>query len=179
MQPESLLRSLPHIDLVACRPAVLTGYTRTFDIAFPNDGSQADKAYYDVDGQRPETVLLCNVVPDVDAWTNGICIPVDPAALDVLRDRERRYDLIEATERVASYPGVSTVSRPVGVFVGKSEFTKDVGVSRGVLSAAYLETVRAGAAHWDRTAPGFEQDFARTTRLPPADRVKDLTRVDK
>lgn len=174
MQPDSLRRSLPDIDLSQCRPAVLTAYTRCFGIAFPNDGSQPDKAYFDSKGERPEIVLLCDVVSDAGAWTNGVCLPVNAAQLDALRDRERRYDLIDVTESVEAYPSISPLIGAVGVFTGKAEFTKPAEIARGVLSSAYLETVRAGARHWDQAAPGFEQAFVNTTQLPPLERIQRL-----
>jgi hypothetical protein len=50
MDPESLSRTLPEVDLAACVPAMCRDYLRSFSVAFPNDGSETDKAYFDPRG---------------------------------------------------------------------------------------------------------------------------------
>lgn len=178
LQPESLRRTLPEIDIRACIPAVIQGYVRGFDVAFPNDGSQADKAYFDADNRRPPVVLLCNLLPRDNAATNGICVPVGDEELEALRGRELRYDLHTVTEQVSSYAGWPALSSQVYAFVGKSAFTAPSESSRGILPQDYLSTIASGGEYWDRQVPGFAQQLAETTELPPASRIQPLTRVD-
>jgi len=61
LEPASLHRTVPAVSLHSCLPAKAEGYLRAFDVAFPNDGTQVDKAYYAADGTRPARVLLANL----------------------------------------------------------------------------------------------------------------------
>ena len=176
LHPDSLRRTLPEVDLAACVPARAAGLLRCFDVAFPNDGSQQDKAYYDADGSRPARVLLCNLRPSPAAHVNGVCIPVDAAGLDALRVRERRY----APQPIAvePYPGWPHPEGEVLAFLGRAEFTRPDDVSRGLLSSRYRDVLVAGAQHWDGHVRSFGADFRESTRFPPAERIRPLQRVD-
>src|SRR5699024_11226874 len=87
LHPDSLRRTLPEVDLDACIPAQAADLLRCFDVAFPNDRSQQDKAYYDTDGSRPSRVLLANLRPSPTAPANGAGAPVDADALDAAGER--------------------------------------------------------------------------------------------
>lgn len=176
LHPESLRRTLPEVDLTACVPARAVGFERCFDVAFPNDGSQVDKAYYDTDGARPPRVLLCNLRPRRGARANGVCIPVSTDGLAALRARERRY--APRPVAVEPYPGWPAPEGEVLAFLGRAEFTRPDDVSRGLLSARYRGVVVAGAQHWDRRVRGFGADFRATTHLPEPEQVRPLQRVD-
>lgn len=178
MDPDSLARTLPEVSVADCVPAVCRGRVRTFGVAFPNDGSQPDKAYVDADGRRPEVVLMCELSGVPDAWVNGVCVPVGTRELAALEHRERRYLLTDLTGFVAPYAGAGVITGPVLAFVGRAEFTSARAVARGFVSMGYLRTVQAGAAYWDRAVPGFENDFVATTRMPSARQLRPLTRVD-
>jgi hypothetical protein len=179
LDPESLSRTLPEVDLAACVPAVCRDYVRSFSVAFPNDGSEADKAYFDLHGARPDVVLFCDIQPAPRQRVNGICLPLDEIALEALRRRELRYDLADVTELTLAYPAThARLSGPVVTFMGKSRFTRPGDVDRGVVSADYLETVEGGAAYWDQRYPGFADDYRATTVSPDPSRVVALTRVD-
>lgn len=67
LEPASLHRTVPAVSLHSCLPATAEGYLRAFDVAFPNDGTQVDKAYYAPDGTRPARVLLANLRSASDA----------------------------------------------------------------------------------------------------------------
>ena len=176
LHPGSLRRTLPEVDLDACIPARAADLLRCFDVAFPNDGSQQDKAYYDTDGSRPSRVLLCNLRPSPTARVNGVCIPVAADDLDALCDRERRY----APQQIAvePYPGWPHPEAEVLAFLGRAEFTRPDDVSRGLLSSRYRDLVATGAQHWDRQVRGFGADFHASTHLPSAEQIHPLQRVD-
>lgn len=121
LEPDSLHRSVPEVEIQNCIPATVQGFVRRFDVVFPNDGSQSDKAYFDADGNRARGVLLCNIdaanpsegrgagVPDWgstgNAGVNGICIPVGPAEFAALRARELRYREVDLSRWLRTYPG--------------------------------------------------------------------------
>lgn len=131
MSPTSLLRTLPAISPQSCVPVVCSGYCRTFDGAFPNDGSQADKAYLDLGGSRPPYVLMANITR-ADGWVHGICVPVTSDQLERLRERELRYHLEDVSESIHS-DDVVPASRVVS-FVGRPEHTRATDVERGVVA---------------------------------------------
>lgn len=178
LEPRSLHRTLPEIDLADCVPAIAEGLVRCFGVAFPNDGSQADKAYYAADGHRPPRILLCNLRPDPGRRANGICIPVRPAELAALRDRERRYWATDVTEVVAPYSGHPAPVGRILAFLGRTEFTEAEDVAQGVLSAAYRDTILAGATYWQQRVAGFAADFHTSTDLPAQHRIQPVRRVD-
>lgn len=172
LSPGSLLSTLPAVDMGDVVPARLAGHRRVFNVAFPNDGSQPDKAYFDEAGGRPPFVLFSNLVPHSQANTNGILVPVSDDQLEVLCARELRYGLVAATARTdtASSP------RPVLTFVGAESFTAPRDVQSGVVAASYLNLLVDGALFWEQRHPGFLDEFHASTRMP-ADAVA-LRRVD-
>ena len=170
LQPDSLSRTLPTADLTACVPARCTGMTRAFDVAFPNDGSQSDKAYFEPNGRRPPFVLFANLAAS-DGFANGVCIPVSAADLAILADRERRYSPVDVTELIDPYPGWNLPPGEVLAFLGRPQFRG----SAGVVPAAYIRSVLDGGAHWDAVCPGFLKDLHSTIPMAP---TAELTRVD-
>lgn len=131
LDPESLRRTLPEVDPAACVPAVCRDYVRSFSVAFPNDGSQTDKAYFDPRGDRPAVVLFCDIRPAPRQRVNGICVPLDDIALETLRRRELRYDLADVTELTSPYPATRRgLPGRVVTFIGKERFTRPDDVRR-------------------------------------------------
>jgi len=175
LSPDSLRRTLPGVSLETCVPARCAGHVRNFGVAFPNDGSQQDKAYYDK-GSRPPVVLFCDMPLEPDRWLNGVCVPVDDASIDALKRRELRYELHDVATRTTTYEGVA-VER-VSAFVGAERYTRVADIGRGVLQYRYLETVQSGARYWDAVCQGFYDDFVESTVLPERSRVRALKRVD-
>ncbi|MEZ5118373.1 MAG: gamma-glutamylcyclotransferase family protein [Candidatus Nanopelagicales bacterium] len=172
LSPASLLPTLPAVDIDDIVPARLAGYRRVFNVAFPNDGSQPDKAYFDEAGGRPPFVLFSNLVPHSEANTNGILVPVSDEQLGALRARERRYGLVTVPARTDT----ASSSRPVLTFVGAESFTAPRDVRAGVVAASYLNLLVDGAQFWEQRHPGFLDEFHASTRMP-ADAVA-LRRVD-
>jgi hypothetical protein len=177
INPASLRRTLPQLDLRCCLPARCAGMVRTFGVAFPNDGSQTDKWYADDQGHRPPRVLFTDLKPHPAVTTNGILMPVTPGDLTVLGARELRYELIDVTLRVGLWDG-AVPELPVVTFVGRTEYTRTVDVAAGVVSAAYLETIRAGARFWDGQVAGFDAAYAQSTACLPPERIRPLTRYE-
>lgn len=178
INPASARRTLPGLDDRRCLPAQCRGLRRTFGVAFPNDGSQVDKWYADDRGQRPARILFADARPDPASTANGILLPVSPTGFRQLERRELRYDAVEITGRVRLWDG-SRPSLPVTAFIGKAEFTEPADVAAGLVPLAYLESIRAGVRFWDSRTHGFAAAYAASTREPPPERVRPITRFDR
>lgn len=175
----SLSRTLRGASPALCVPARLDGYERTFDVAFPNDGSQPDKIYRRDGGTDPTVVLFANIRPTQGRIAvNGILIEVQPAAMERLRARELRYDLVDVTAGVHTYSPWRQGRGRVLAFSGRPEFTEPSSVKDGVVGHAYLATILEGVKDWERRCPGFGRDFDRSTHAPDPDRVVALRRFD-
>ena len=173
LNPGSLAATLPQLTPERCLPATCAGLRRVYGVAFPNDGSQGDKAYTDAAGVRPPVVLFWDVVADAEASVAGVCVPVTDAELAALRRRELRYDLRE----VAAI-GAGGVRLRAATFVVKPRFTRADEVARGVVSASYERTVQAGVRFWDARVPGFADAVQAGTTPPDPACVRELTRTD-
>lgn len=175
LSPTTLLSTLPGIRLDDVAPAKVRGYQRVFDVAFPNDGSQADKAYYSGE-VRPPFVLFVNLSVRPSAVVNGILIPVSDSQLDRLRERERRYELTDCSGAIESTTPAEAAR--VVTFTGMPAFTTAEDVGAGVVAQNYVDLIQAGARHWDERHPGFLNDFHESTQMPSADAIVPLRRVD-
>ncbi len=164
------------------------GYLRRWSVAFPNDGSQADKSYLDQRGKRPGVVLFVNLeTHDGEEGmreclgANGILIPVEEDRIQQLAGRELRYTLVEITSSIVLYPefaGRAAAPFEVFTFVARPKFTRAHDLKRGVISREYKDTIEAGVQHWDQRAPGFRRDYQRCTIQDPGVEVEQLIRVD-
>ncbi|TXH45263.1 MAG: hypothetical protein E6Q90_00980 [Actinobacteria bacterium] len=179
LSPGSLALTLPTTRLTDIVGARLTGFVRTFDVAFPNDGSQGDKAYFSPSGGRPSHVLFANVVAiSAGEAVNGVLVPMEPGDLALLVNRERRYELLEVTDSVRLMGVPEGPAGTVCAFVGRAEFTRPADVARGVLSREYVNAVADGVRFWSGRYPGFDQEYYASTRLPTGVPMLDLTRVE-
>ena len=175
----SLSTTLPEVSPAQCVPALLDGYERTFDVAFPNDGSQPDKIYRRDGGTDPAVVLFANLRPTRGRIAvNGVLIPVQRSALERLHLRELRYDLVDVTAGVHAYIPWRQGHGQVVAFTGRSEFTEPSRVQDGVVPREYLTMILDGVEDWERSCPGFGRDFDASTRAPAPSRVASLHRVD-
>jgi len=178
LHPASLQQTVPDVDLDACQPARLPGWQRCFDVAFPNDGSQPDKAFRDAHGDRPPFVLLANLRRGTTgSAVNGLLVEVSSAGLERLRRRERRY-------RLRTVPGApdrydkAPVLGDILTARGRAEFQGSDDLAAGVAARRYVEDILAGAEYWSVRTPGFAADFHDSTVLPEPGRIVDLERVD-
>lgn len=178
LNPASASRTLPDLAWPRCLPAHCTGMLRTFGVAFPNDGSETDKWYADDRGHRPPRILFADLTPEPGVTVNGVLIPVTEAELQRLIARELRYELVDVANQVTLWDGTRPAGR-VTIFVGRPEFTHSADVATGVVPAAYVASIHAGARFWDRHVRGFEAAFTASTLRPPLSRVASLTRFDQ
>ncbi len=109
---------------------------------------------------------------------NGVLLPVGAAQLDLLIERERRYCLIDVSNAITAWPGLSQPTGRVAAFVGHPRYTAADDVARGVVSREYLATIETGVAHWESEHPGFAEGFRSSTVLPAATKITSLRRVD-
>lgn len=121
------------VDIDAVIPARLAGYVRTWDVAFPNDGSQDDKGYFDADGRRPPFVLFVNVRASTAFSTpvNSVLVPVADDESSKLEQRERRYNVMDVTDEIEVCSSFAMRRYPVTAFLGREEFTRPDDVARG------------------------------------------------
>lgn len=176
---DSLRATLPLVHPGDCVPATLAGHVRTFDVGFPNDGSQPDKSYVAEAGPSPHVVLFANLRPSpAGPPVNGILIPVTPAGFAALVDRERRYRPVDRTDAVGVDHAQGLRPHRVQVFLGRPRFTRGQPVAGAVIARDYLAGIRTGVTYWDARRPGFRDGFEASTRLPEAERVAALRRVD-
>ena len=179
LHPASLHRTIPDVTLADCRPARLHGWLRCFDLAFPNDGSQPDKAFRDAEGRRPPWVLLANLRRGAAGQAvNGVLVEVSGSSLERLRRRERRYRLRRAPGTLERYDASGRVVGDVLTARGRAEFQEPQAVAAGVVARSYVEGILAGVEHWSRQVPRFAADFHDSTLLPKLEQVADLKRVD-
>ena len=180
--PGTLKSALPFAHPDTLVPARLAGYFRLFNVAFPNDGSQTDRAYYDEEEQRPPFVLLANLAKETGTRSksaaNGILVPVSAADLERLRRRKLRYRELNVSRRIEPYEGFEGGWEPscsrAFAFMGKTDFTRPDLVKRGVIQRSYLDEVLRGVAIWERRFGGFEADFHSSTVIPPQEKVVPL-----
>ncbi len=170
LHPESLATTVRDRAVTDCVPATAPGWRRDFGVAFPNDGTQSDKAYLDERGRRPPVVRFANLVQAPAVAANGILVPATSGDLARLVRRERRY----ALEAIA----VESAHGPVRAwaFLGRPEFTRRRDVDTGWCARSYLQRLTHGAAYWDTRSAGFLATFHQTTTFPHPDRTIDLVR---
>ena len=82
--------------------ADLDGYERGWGVAMDNRVDLPGyKRYRGRDGGRPAVhVCFLDIAPRAGAAVNGVCLPVDEAALAALDDRERNYERRDVSELV-------------------------------------------------------------------------------
>jgi cation transport regulator ChaC len=178
MWPESLLRTIPSVKLDKCVPSRLYGYRRNFGVAFPNDGSQQDKAYFYASGQRPPVVLFADLYRIPQGFVNGIVLQVSPDELLRLSRRELRYQLVELdTDVVPLISGRNRLDQ-VHTFVSLPEFVYSIERHDGIVPHDYEASMLKGGEFWDRRVPGFLAEVRATTDWEDPGRVVSLRRVD-
>ncbi len=187
LHPESARRHIATLNTSSAIRAHLPGYHRSFNVSFPNGGSQPDKAYFDEQGARPAFVLFANIVrgstPPVgspeDHGANGVLLPVTNEDIIALIKRERRYELADVTAEIRIPSRVMQGPLRVCAFIGRPEFTQSDHVARGVVAREYVDTITAGVAYWENRHPGFAPAFRRSTTFPDPHRVMNLRRIDQ
>jgi hypothetical protein len=165
----SLVADLPGEPLK--RP--VDGMARRWNVAMDNRVDLPSyKFFVDANtGKRHEGhVAFLNLVDDEASTLNGLLFEVDDDAIEALDDRERNYERIDVTERVADPPG--EVMAYVGTTEARARFDAALAAADIVASAEYSERVRA-AFEVHSELPGYET----STGHPPFPFV-NLARVD-
>lgn len=132
------------------------------------------KCYLEPDGRRPAlSVCFLDIEPDpsAQARVNGVCTPVDAADLAALDRRERNYERLDVSDRLADADGVRVWAYR-GSADGRARFAAAVRAGTAVIHAGYLEAVRAafrslGPEEWAACAASLDPGG-----LPVADLVR-------
>jgi len=132
--------------------ADLAGLRRIWGVAMDNRRDLPGYKYYtDGAGARPEVfvayldLVAADAVEDeAAARVNGLCLPVDDAALEQLDRRERNYERIDVSDRVAA--GGARVWAYVGMAAARERLAEGRRTGTAVIDAGYVRTVQAGFA---------------------------------
>src|SRR6185437_19762 len=128
--------------------ADLAGLRRIWGVAMDNRRDLPGYKYYtDGGGGRPEVfVAYLDLVPadaaedEAATRVNGLCLPVDDAALEQLDRRERN----DVSDRVAA--GGARVWAYVGMAAARERLAEGRRTGTAVIDAGYVRTVQAGFA---------------------------------
>ncbi|HYZ80338.1 MAG TPA: gamma-glutamylcyclotransferase family protein [Solirubrobacteraceae bacterium] len=160
--------------------ADLAGLRRVWGVAMDNRRDLAGYKYYtDATGRRPEVFVayldLVAAPDDPATGVNGLCLPVDGATLAVLDRRERNYERVDVSDRLApGGPGVDGIRvwAYLGSAAARERFAAGREAGTAVIEAGYVRTVEAGFA-----ALGAEEHSACRPSLRPGGLpVLELTR---
>jgi cation transport regulator ChaC len=129
-----------------------TGLRRSWGVAMDNRRDLPGYKYYtDAAGRRPEVfVVYLDLIVAADgdgAAVNGVCFPVDDAALEVLDARERNYERVDVSDRVAPAGlGGVRIWAYLGSAAARERFAAGRQAGTAVIDAGYVRTVQAGFA---------------------------------
>lgn len=154
----------------------LTGMRREWNVAMDNSLTIPGYKYYveAATGARPSVfVAFLNLVEDPKGSVNGALIALGPGELDGLDQRERNYQRVDVTRRLAA-PAPGRVWAYLGRDEARARFEQALGAGRAVVAQAYHAGVRAGFEEAGRAAL---EAFERSTAAPRCP-VVDLVRVD-
>lgn len=121
--------------------AELLGARRAWTVAMDNTlDLPGYKHYLDVEGLRPAVcVAFLDLADDDSASVVGFCRPVTPAGLVALDRRERQYERVDVTHRVAPAAG------PTWAYVGRADSRERAARARRearlVVARGYLDAV--------------------------------------
>lgn len=165
--------------------ADLAGLRRAWGVAMDNRRDLPGYKYYtDAAGHRPEVFVayldLVAAPDDRAAAVNGLCLPVDRAVLEVLDRRERNYERVDVSDRLAVADagahgaGGVRVWAYVGLAAARERLAAGRDAGTAVIDAGYVRTVEAGFA-----ALGPDEHSACRPSLQPGGLpVLELTRHD-
>ncbi len=152
-------------------PAVLRGHRRGWTTAMDNaDAIPGYKRYVDPrTGLAPDVcVAFLDVRPHPGGTVNGVCRPVDTAALAALDHRERNYDRVDVSALIDGVAGRVWTYR--GSAAGRARRDGALPDGRLVVARAYVELVEAAF-----TAAGPDALRAyRATTDPPGCPAREL-----
>ena len=155
----------------------LAGVRRVLGVAMDNAADLPGYKYYrdPRDGSRPAVFVAFADLAEAREGApavNGVCVPVAAAAWAALDARERNYDRVDVTERLADPPGRTWAY--VGSPAGRDRFARGLAAGRAVVARGYVEAVQAG---FRALGPAEHRHFLRSTDLGGVP-VVALERVD-
>ena len=129
----------------------LAGVRREWGVAMDNRHDLPGYKYYtDAGGQRPAVFVaflnLRFVAEGDGSGVNGLCLPVDDAALARLDLRERNYERIEVSARIQADTGGARVWAYVGTAAGRQRLQTGRRKGTAVIDGGYLAAVSDGFA---------------------------------
>jgi hypothetical protein len=132
--------------------ADLVGFRRRWGVAMDNRRDLPGYKYYTAaDGSRPDVwVAFLDIWPsdDREAVVTGLCLPVDDAALEALDRRERNYERIDVSDRIAegraSGVGGVTIWTYAGSAAGRERLRQGRAAGAAVIDANYVIDVESG-----------------------------------
>jgi hypothetical protein len=139
--------------------ADLEGFDRGWGVAMDNTRTLPGYKYYvDGTGARPDVcVAFLDLAAVATGRVNGVCLPVDGAALAALDDRERNYERVDVSDRL---PGAGPVWAYLGSAAGRDRLTHGRALGKAVIHEGYLAAVTRGfralgPAEWTACAPSL------------------------
>lgn len=156
--------------------AELRGHRRRWGVAMDNGRDLPGYKWYRLrpTGERPRAFVAFLDLSPGDGAVNGLCLPVDAAALRHLDARERNYERVDVTEQVAGLRG--RVWTYVGSAAGRERLARGVRDGRALISREYLDDVEHGfRALGDDALAAYR---ASTDPPPPGVEVVSLERID-
>lgn len=144
---------LAHGSLAARAPAAaplvrIEGVRRAWGVGMDNavDVPGYRRFVRSGDGGRPDVVVaFADLLPEVGAHADAVLLAVDEAALEALDARERNYDRVDVTARVAG-PPPGVVWAYLGHAEGRARLRDAVTAGRAVAWAAYRAGIVAAYA---------------------------------
>ena len=135
--------------------ADLAGLQRTWGVAMDNRRDLPGYTYYtNPGGGRPAVFVayldLVAAPGAPEAAVNGVCLPVNGALLEVLDRRERNYERVDVSDRLAAGATGGNGGVRVWAYLGSAAARERFAVGReagtAVIDAGYVRTVEAGFA---------------------------------
>jgi hypothetical protein len=152
--------------------ADLAGVRRIWGVAMDNRRDLPGYKYYrDAAGGRPGVYVAFLDLRAADgAAVNGVCLPVDEPGLAELDLRERNYERVDVSDRVA--PQGTRVWAYVGSPAGRERLRVGCAHGTAVIDANYLRSVSDGFAALGEA----EHSACRASLDPDGLPVVELTR---
>jgi dephospho-CoA kinase len=131
--------------------ADLVGFRRGWGVAMDNRRDLPGYKYYTAaDGSRPGVfVAFLDIQPSPEgaAVVNGLCLPVGDAALEALDRRERNYERIDVSDRVATGAAAGfRIWTYAGSAAGRDRLRQGRAAGAAVIDANYVDDVEVAFA---------------------------------
>jgi hypothetical protein len=160
--------------------AELPGFTRVWGVAMDNRRDLPGYKYYTRPGGcRPAVHVafldLLEIEPaaaGAPGPANGVCLPVDNAALARLDARERNYRRVDVSERLPGAPG--RVWTYIGSVDGRERLARGRRLGTAVIDAGYLGVVRARFRALGDAEFETARDSLRPGELPVVELVRHV-----